>query len=155
MKWNQEVQPVQTVQTNIYQINTDGKDLIWLYFDDEPRVQVLQQVKDQQSYISFSEVYLTYPSSSQDHQRSHDSSIPCKVTLQIYRDKEQPQEKETSQNESRLQFSSVLAIETEQKPQFNLEGKDNSNMLKYDFSSRTDSSIFRSQLQLLLQIGCL
>ena len=46
MKWNQEVQPVQPVQTNIYQINTDGKDLIWLNFDDEPRVQVLQQVKD-------------------------------------------------------------------------------------------------------------
>ena len=33
-----------------------------------------------------------------------ENSIPCKAVLYI-RDKEQPQEKETSQNESRLQFS--------------------------------------------------
>ena len=37
---------------NIYQSNTYRKNLSWLHFDDEPRVQEMQQVKDQQTYIS-------------------------------------------------------------------------------------------------------
>ena len=51
MKWNQEVEPVQPVQTNIYQHNTYRKDFSWLYFDDEARVKEWEQVKRQQSYI--------------------------------------------------------------------------------------------------------
>ena len=34
---------------NIYQNNTDRKDISRLHFEDEPRVQERQQVKDQQS----------------------------------------------------------------------------------------------------------
>ena len=37
---------------NIYHSNTYRKDLSWLHFDDEPRVQGRQQVKDQQSCIT-------------------------------------------------------------------------------------------------------
>ena len=37
---------------NIYQSNTYRKDLYWLHFDNEPRAQDSQQVKDQQSHIS-------------------------------------------------------------------------------------------------------
>ena len=37
---------------NIYQSNTYRKNLSWLHFDDEARVQEMQQVKDQQTYIS-------------------------------------------------------------------------------------------------------
>ena len=41
-----EVEPIEPVQMNIYQSNTYRKDLIWQHFDDAPRVQVRQQVKD-------------------------------------------------------------------------------------------------------------
>ena len=44
-----EAEPVETVLKSIYQSNTYGKDLNWPHFDDEPRVQQKQQVKDQQS----------------------------------------------------------------------------------------------------------
>ena len=49
---------------NIYQSNTNRKDLRWLHFVNEPRAQEREQVKDQQSYISVFEVYLTIPSSN-------------------------------------------------------------------------------------------
>ena len=42
---------------NIYQSNIYRKDLSWLHFHDDPRVQQRQQVKDQQSYIS---VFVAY-----------------------------------------------------------------------------------------------
>ena len=48
-----EVDPVEPAQMNIYQSNTYRKDLNWLHFDNEPRVHKRQQVKDQQSCISF------------------------------------------------------------------------------------------------------
>ena len=46
---NKEVEPVQSVQINIYQSNIYRKDFSWPYFDDELNVQGKQQVKDQQS----------------------------------------------------------------------------------------------------------
>ena len=48
----------------IYQSNTYRKDLSWLHFDDEPRVQEKQQVKDQQSCIFVFVAYLTVPTSN-------------------------------------------------------------------------------------------
>ena len=48
-----EVKPVGPVLKNIYQSNTYRKDLSWPHFDDEPRVQEKQQVKDQQSEYLF------------------------------------------------------------------------------------------------------
>ena len=41
------MKPVQPVQMNTYQINSYRKDLSWLYFDYEPRIQETQHVKDQ------------------------------------------------------------------------------------------------------------
>ena len=49
---NKEVESVQPVQMNICQSNTYRKDLSWLPFGDEPRVQEKQQVRGQQSCIS-------------------------------------------------------------------------------------------------------
>ena len=46
------MEPVEPVLKNIYQSNTYRKELSWLHFGDEPRVQEKQQVKDQQSCIS-------------------------------------------------------------------------------------------------------
>ena len=42
----------------------NAKYLSWLYFDDEPRVQERQQVKDQQLCISLFVAYPTIPSSN-------------------------------------------------------------------------------------------
>ena len=61
---NEEVEPVQSVQMNIYQSNNYRKDLSWFHFDDELRVQEKKQVKDQQSWISVFVIYLTIPSSN-------------------------------------------------------------------------------------------
>ena len=58
------MEPVQSIQMNIYRSNTCRKDLNWLHFDNDPKVQESQQVKDQQSHISVSVVYLTYLSST-------------------------------------------------------------------------------------------
>ena len=55
---NKEAEPVQ-VNRNIYR-----KDLSWPHFDDKPRVQERQQVKDQQSCIFIFVAYLTIPSSN-------------------------------------------------------------------------------------------
>ena len=60
---NKKVEPVEPIQMNTYQSNTYRKDLSWLHFDDEPRVQERWQEKDQQSYISVFVAYLTFPSS--------------------------------------------------------------------------------------------
>ena len=46
---------------NIYQSNTYKNNFSWLDFDNEPRVQERQQVKDQQFYILVSVAYVTYP----------------------------------------------------------------------------------------------
>ena len=73
---NKEEEPVEPVQMNIYQNNTYRKDLNWLHFDDEPRVQERQQVKDQQSYIFVSVAYPAIPSSNSEHLPIHGSSIP-------------------------------------------------------------------------------
>ena len=54
-----EVEPIEPVQMNIYQSNTYLKDLGWLHFDNEPRVQERQQGKDQQSCILVFVAYLT------------------------------------------------------------------------------------------------
>ena len=40
------MEPVEPIQVNIYHSNTYRKDLSWQHFNDEPRVQVRQQVKE-------------------------------------------------------------------------------------------------------------
>ena len=61
---NKEVEPVEPVQMNIiYQSNTYNRDLSWLHYFDEPRVQ-RQQMKDQQSCIFAFVAYLAIQSSN-------------------------------------------------------------------------------------------
>ena len=62
-------------------------------------------MKDRKPCISVFIAYLTILSRNQEHQPRHDNSIPCMTVWQIYRVTEQPEEKEASQNESRLRFS--------------------------------------------------
>ena len=68
-------------------------------------VQARQPENVQQSCISIFATYLTIPSTNYEHLPRHDNSIPCVAIWQIYRDTKQPQQKHTSLNESRLQFS--------------------------------------------------
>ena len=70
------MEPVEPVLKNIYQSNTYRKDLSWPHFNDEPRVQEKQQVKDQQSCKSLFVACPTIPSSSWVHQPRRDNSIP-------------------------------------------------------------------------------
>ena len=60
---------------------------IKLDFENEPRVQVKWQIKNQQSYISVSVDYPACPSSNQEYQPRHENSAPCKNVWQIYGDK--------------------------------------------------------------------
>ena len=64
------MEPVEPVQMNIYQSNTYRKDLSWLHFDDEPRVQERQQIKDQQScmfvFVAFPQFQVANRSTSPD-----------------------------------------------------------------------------------------
>ena len=59
-----EVETIMPVQMNIFQSKTYRKDFSWPHFDNEPKVQEWQQVKDQQSYTSVFVAHLTIPSSS-------------------------------------------------------------------------------------------
>ena len=56
-----EVELVKPVLKNIYHSNTYRKDLSWLNFNNEPRVQEKQQVKGQQSCIFVFVACLTIP----------------------------------------------------------------------------------------------
>ena len=66
---------MERVLKNIYQSITYRKDLSWPRFDDEPRVQENQQVKEQQSCISVFVACLTNPSSNWRHQTRRDNGI--------------------------------------------------------------------------------
>ena len=46
-----EVEPVEPVQVNIHQSDTYRKELSWLCFYNEPRVQERQQVKELHIYF--------------------------------------------------------------------------------------------------------
>ena len=84
------MEPVELVQMNIYQSNTYRKDLSQLHFNNEPRVQERQQLKDQQSCISVFVAYSVILSSNEEYQPRHDNSIPYMIVWYIYRDTEQP-----------------------------------------------------------------
>ena len=117
---NKEKEPSEPVDMNTYQINNYRKNVTRLHFEDEPKVQGRQLVKDQRSCISLSVAYLTTPTSNQEHQPRDDNSIPCMTAWQIYT--EQLQEKETSCNELRT------TIQVSRKSE------------RQHFSSRTDPS---------------
>ena len=71
-----KVEPVQPVLKNIYLRNTYRKDLSWSDFDNEPRVQEKQQVKEQQFCIFVFVVCLTIPSGNYRYKPRRDNSIP-------------------------------------------------------------------------------
>ena len=129
-----------------YLSNTYRKDLNWLHFDDEPMVQERQQVKDQRSCISIFVPYPTILSSNQEHQHRHENSIPYVVVCQIYRYTEQSQEKESLQNESRLQYCGD-SFSNRDNARANLEEKVNPSILKDDFRQERTHLFLHQQNQ--------
>ena len=63
---------------------------------------------------------------------------------------EQPQEKETPENELKLQFFSNFSSRNNVRTQIQFRRERQPSILKDDFSSRTDPSIFTSIEPLLL-----
>ena len=86
-------------QLNINQSNT-YKGLSLLIFDDEPKVQERQKVKDRQSYLFVFVAYLTFPNSSKEQQPKHENNIPYKVVWQIFRDRESNHRRNHRTNQS-------------------------------------------------------
>ena len=131
------MEPVEPVQRNIYQSNTYRKDLSWSYFDNEPRVQEKQQVKDQQSCI-FQQFQVATRGTSPDvttvfHTWAYGRFIEIQSSLRrkkLHR---------TNQGSNFLggSFSNRDNIKVES----NLQEEVNPSILKDDFSSRTDPSI--------------
>ena len=77
--------------------NTYRRDLSWLHFEDVPRVQEKQQVKEQNSYIPVFVDYLTYPIQVAAGRNSPDMKMVFNARSYVIRkDKEQHQVKETS-----------------------------------------------------------
>ena len=70
-KVKMEVEPVEPVQMNIYQSNTYRKDLSWLNFDNEPRVQE-SAVREGPTVL-----HIHFSSLSNYLKSTHDNSIPC------------------------------------------------------------------------------
>ena len=147
---NKEMEPVDEylmniyqshTQMNIYQSHTHRKNLSWLHFDNELRVQVRQQVKGKQSCISVFVAYLTIPSSNQEQQLRHGNSILCTGRMAILqRNRASPRERNfIEQIKGPIFLEVVLAIKTIKEPHSSLEEK-----IKRDFCSRTDPSIFTS-----------
>ena len=109
----------------------------WLQFDDEPMVQERQQVKDHQSCISVFVAYPTIPSSNNMttvfHVWSYGRFIEIQSNLRI----KKCQRMNQGSNFLRGSFSN-------RELQSNLEEKVNPTILKDEFSSRRDPSIFTS-----------
>ena len=112
-------------------------------------VQERQQVKDQQSCISVFVAYLTIPSSNQEHQPRHQNDTPCMLDLQRYR-ATQGERNYIERIKSPIFLEALLAIEIMEEPQCNLEERVNPSILKDNFSSRTDLSIFTAIAPVLL-----
>ena len=87
------MEPGDTVLKKMYQSNTYRKD--WPHFDDDPRVQENQQLKDQQSCIFTFVARLTIPSSNQGRQPRCDNIISYMDVWWIYKIIEQREEKDT------------------------------------------------------------
>ena len=76
--------------------------------------------------------------------------FPCMAVWYIYRDTEQPQEKELHRTNQGSNFlGGRFSNKDNEEPQSNSEEKGNPSILKNDFSSRTDPSIFTSKAPVL------
>ena len=89
------MEPVEPVLKNIYQSNTYRKDLGWSHFNNKPRVQKKQHVKEQQYCIFVFVAFQQFQEATRGA-GPNVTTIPYMGIWWIYRDTEQPQERETS-----------------------------------------------------------
>ena len=145
------MEPVQSVQMNIYQSITHRK--VWLATFHWWAMCSRQAASEGPTVLNIHFCSLSNNSKQQlgaPAQTWKQYSVHgCKVDLQRYR----ATSGETNFIElikAPIFLEADLAIEIMQEPQSNLEEKVNSSILKDDFSSRTDPSIFTSIEPLLL-----
>ena len=132
---------------NIYQRNSYRKDLSCPHFNDKPRVQEKQQVKDQLSCIFIFVVKQQLGAPAQTWQQY---SINGHM-IDLLRYRPTSGERNFIERIKALIFlDAVLAIEIMYEPQSNLEERVNPGILKDGFSSRTDPPIFTSIEPVLL-----
>ena len=131
---NKEVEPVESVQMNIYQSNIYSKDLVWLHFDNDLRTQEKQRKRKQTCIFVFL-TYLTFPSSSQEHQPRHGNIISCKaygrfieITSNLRRKK--LHRTNLSTNFLGGSFNNRDKKKKEIRKEINLEEKDSPNLLE-------------------------
>ena len=119
---------------DIYQSNTYRKDLSWLHFNDEARVQERQQVKDQQSFLSNnSKKQLGAPAQTWRQYSIHNHM----ADLLRYR-ATSGERNSIEQIKAIIFLEAALATETVQEFSSNLKEEVNPSILKDDFSSRAD-----------------
>ena len=135
---------------NIYQSNTYRKDFSCLHFNDEPRVQEKQLVKDQQSCIFVFVVYLKILSSnkgtSPDMATVFHAWPYCRF-IEILSNLRRKKLLKRNQGSNFLEgnFSNSNNVRALIQPRKEV----NTSIIKDDFSSKTDPSIFASLEPLL------
>ena len=136
---------------NIYQGNTYRKDLSWLHFNDESRVQERQQVKDQLSYKSVAVGYLkfqvAYRSTSLDMTTVFHAS-PYGRFIEVQSNPWRKKRHRINQGSNFLGSSFSNTDNVRAATQFRRERKP--SILNNDFSSRTDPFIVTLITPLLL-----
>ena len=137
--------PVEPLQMNIYQSNTYKKELSWLYFNDKPSVQERQQVKNQQLHIRFCSLS-NNSSSNWEHQPDITTVFhawPYGRFIEIQSNLRRKKLHTRNQGSNFLGGSYINRDNVRAPIQYGRE-RVNPSILKDDFSSRTDPSIFTS-----------
>ena len=140
------MEPIEPAQMKIYQSNTYRKDLSWLHFDDEPRVQERQQMKDQQFCISIS---VAYPAMQVATRSTSPDMTTVFYTWPYGRFIEIQSNLRRKKLHRMNQVSNFLggsfSNRDNVRAQIQFKEKVNPSILKDYFSSRTDPSINRHQ----------
>ena len=116
----------------------------WLHFNDAPRVQEKQQVKDQWYYILISVVNLSYPSSSYELKSRYDNSAPMQGHLVYLQRKRRTSGERINQGCNFLGGGFSNRVNVRAPIHFRRERLYCTSILKNDFSLRTDPPILTS-----------
>lgn len=110
-----------------------------LPLQQRPKAGCVANKKRKVAYIPVSVAFPVYPSNNWVYQSRHCNRIPCKVTQQTYREKEQPQNL----------LETILGKKTMSEPQSNLKETDNPSILKLILLQEKDQSTFTSVFPVL------
>ena len=136
---------------NIYQSNTYRKDLSWLHFNDQLRVQERHQVKEQNPAYPFFQLIQQFQVATRRNTPDITTVFhtrPYGRFIEIQSNFTRKKLHRTNQGSNFL--GCIFNNRDNAQPQSKLEEKVNLSILKDEFSSRTDPSIFTSIAPVLL-----